>query len=375
MATYRVLSLDLRTGTRVAEISLSDLKFGAKLNDVGVLSGRLHLPSPTSAAARARASALVDAVDECRRQLVVERDGVIVWCGIVWGAPYDDDSQTIDVSAAETWSYFRHRYINTRGGYDFWDQFDIVRSLIDLLTSQTGGDIGVTVETHDSGVTRYRVYEPWELKQLGEAIEQLSAVNDGFDFAIDPYWDPATGELVKVLRLHYPRRGRRYNETGLVFELGRNVTSFKWPSDGTRAANQILAVGAGEGSSMLRVTRTDSAQIQPLSSGGPGYPLLQDVVTYKDVSVFSTLVGHATQALATRSRPVVLPEVSVRADSDPIFGSYIVGDAARFIVPPHVSPRFPDGLDTYYRIVGWDVSVGDEGDESVKLTFGEEPSA
>jgi hypothetical protein len=37
-----------------------------------------------------------------------------------------------------------------------------------------------------------------------------------------------------------------------------------------------------------------------------------------------------------------------------------------------VSPRFPTGLDTFLRIVGWDVSVSDDGSESVKLILGAE---
>jgi hypothetical protein len=116
----------------------------------------------------------------------------------------------------------------------------------------------------------------------------------------------------------------------------------------------------------------DSAQLQSILSGGPGYPALENTVSYQDVSVQATINLYAAGALQYTSTPVTLPELTVRADSDPVLGSYICGDACRVIIDPHVSPRFPDGLDYYYRIVGYSVSVDDVGQEDVKIVLGPE---
>jgi hypothetical protein len=83
MATYRVISLDLVTGTRIAQLDLRDLKFGQRLNGIGTIDGVLDLPAPITPAARVQGTVLNDAVDECRRLLVIERDGVVVADGIV----------------------------------------------------------------------------------------------------------------------------------------------------------------------------------------------------------------------------------------------------------------------------------------------------
>jgi hypothetical protein len=371
-AVYRVLSLDLRTGTRIAELEVKDLKFSQRLNNAGSLSGTVQLPPPNSTADRARGSVINDAVDECRRLLVVERDGVVVADGIVWASPYSDGTSSRSITAASLWSYFRRRYITARTVFPLTDQLTIARTLIDTAQAASGGSIGVTHNTGLSTVTRSRTYERGELKPVAEAIEQLASVDNGFDFAIDCNWDPATGALVRTLNLAYPRRGRNFLATGHVFEMGRNITGFEWPSDGTATANRVWGIGAGEGTSMLMTAKVDATQIQPLTSGGPGYPLLEDVITNKDIRELSTLEAQTQARLDAYSSPIVIPKISVRADVDPVLGSYITGDAARIIIPPNTSPRFPDGLDTYKRIVGWDVTVDDQGGEHVDLILGDE---
>jgi hypothetical protein len=375
VATYRCISLDLRTGTRIAELPLSDLRYGSKLNDVGECSGTLSFQPIGTAQAATLNAVFNDAVDECRRQLVIERDGVIVWCGIIWLSPYKDNPASREVHAAEDWSYFRKRLITRSVTYTTTDQLTIAQQLILTAQAATGGNINVTVGAEVSGITRDITYNGYELKVVADSIEQLATADSGFDWAIDAAWNTSTGALTKTLRLSYPRRGRNFSQTGFVFEVGRNVSEFNWPSDGTKTANKVWATGNGEGDAMLISSAADANQIQPLSSGGPGYPLLETTFSNKDVATQALLNGLARARLTSTSSPVILPELTVEADMDPVIGSYITGDACRVIVPPGISPRFPTGLDTYRRIIGWEVSVSDNGSETVRLTLGDEPSA
>jgi hypothetical protein len=370
---YRCIAADLRTGTRIAELPLRSLSFSQTLNDVGEAAGTLPLPAPTTAANRATAATLNDAVDEARRQLIIEREGVVVWCGVIWMAPYDDDNQTRTIRAAEDWSYFRRRRIDYDAAWTATDQLTIAKALVDNAQASPGGNINITTVAATSGVSRDFRFGRYELKPVAEAFEDLAKMENGFDFAIEPEWSGSS--LVKTLRLSYPRRGRSFQQSGHVFEVGRNVLSFTWPTDGTRVSNKVWATGNGEGDAMLIASATDAAQIQPLSAGGPGYPLLEDSVSVKDETQQANLNARATARLQYTATPVVLPTLTVRADMDPVLGAYITGDACRIIIPPNVSPRFPDGLDTFRRIVGFAVEVDDEGTEAVTLTLGEEPSA
>ena len=371
MAAYRVISTDLRTGTRIAELPLNGLSYSSVLNGAGELSGSLPLPATDPQLA----SVFNDAVDEVRRQIVVERDGVPVWCGPVWAAPYSDESQVREVRAAETWSYFRRRTISTRRVLRGVDQCAIARQLVDDAQAVTGGNIAVTVGAETCGVTRDFNAEVYERKNVAGEVETLAELSNGFDFSIDPSWD-ANGDLVKRFSLFYPRKGRRFTETGHVFEVGRNnVIGWDWPTDGTRYANRVTVTGAGDGASTLSAQRTDSTQLVALSAGGPGYPLVEEVVSQTQEAVSANLVARAQQDLTTFARPVVVPKLVVRADVDPVFGSYTIGDACRFICQPGLSPRFPDGIDTYRRIVGWTVRVSDEGSEEIDLLLGVEDGA
>jgi hypothetical protein len=394
VAVYRCIARDLLTGTLIGEIPLSGLTYSHKLNDVGELSATLYLPSPVDSSSRVLGGIYNDAVDECRRQIVIERDGVVVWCGIVWASPYDDESQSRAVRAASDWSYFRARFINYDATFSTTDQFSIAQSIINTAqgTVNTPSHIGVTVGSNTSGITRDRTYTASELKPVAEAIEQLAAVDNGFDFAIDCAYT-STGVLSKTLTLSYPRRGRNYLNTGHVFELGRNIISFTWPSDGTRVANKVYATGQGEGAEVTPTTiegvagtssgsqgRTiglaiDANSIQPVATGGPGYPVLEKQISFSDVSVLDTAIRHAQAELRFSTTPIVLPEIIVRGDREPELGSYSTGDACRIIIPPNVTPRFPSGLDTFYRIIAYEVSVDDNGTEQVKLTLGAEPNA
>jgi hypothetical protein len=374
VAAYRVIAADLLTGARIAELPIAGLTFGSSLNDVGECSGRLPFPALDSPGAVETARTWNAAVDEVRRRLVVERDGTVVWSGIVWASPYNDDGQTREVRAAETWSYYRRRFVNVGRTFRQVDQLDIARTLLEDSAAIPAGDLGVTFPAATSGVLRDRTYAAWERKRLGEAVEELAAVIDGFDFAIDARWDTAGDRLVEVMRWGYPRLGRA-TAGDLVLEVGRNVVAWTWPTDGTRYANVVQATGAGDGPSTLRRTALEAWQVVPLADGGPGYPFIEENLPERDVLVGATLQAKANAAVKAHARPVVVPSVTVRADRPPVFGTYGIGDACRFRVPPGLSPRFPDGLDVTRRVIGWTVTVDDNGAETVDLMLGEDPGA
>jgi hypothetical protein len=374
VASYRVLSLDSVTGIPVAELPVASLTFGSVLNGAGDCSATLPLPPLDTAQGRELARIFNDAATEVRRQLVVERDGVPVWAGPIWASPYSDGSPSRDIRAGEWWSYFRRRINLFTGVFNQVDQLQIARQLIEsplVVSAFIGSPMGFTVDDVTSGVLRDRTYPAVERKEIGEAVEQLAEVINGFDFAVDVSWSGA-GTLVKNVRLQYPRRGRPFTQTGLTFEVGRNVVDFTWPSDGTRYSNFVHALGNGDGPTALRSTVAAFGEILPPSAGGLGVPIVEEVVSRTDVVRQSTLNNVAQSALNARARPVVVPEITVRADSDPIFGSYVTGDSCRVLIQPGVSPRFPEGLDVFRRILGWEVQVTDEGTEDVKLTLGED---
>lgn len=359
MTTYRYLAVDTRTDTILAELPLTNVKWGRKLNDAGTLTATL----PLTADDLTLSGIWVDGTEPTRRGVYVDRDGVIVWGGIWWARDTDGDGHTLDLSGAEWWSVLRRRRITDTlvyvDGVD--DQLDIARSLIDYTQAKPGGDLLIDTGSGTSGRTRDRTYWGYELKQLADAVEELAAVTDGFDLSVDCVWN--AGVPARNLVLSYPRRGRPASETGLLFGTGLNIIGWDWPEDGTRAENSVHGAGAGEGDSMLRssATRTDRLDA--------GYPLLEEAISHKDVSVQDTLDAHVIDRVDAYASPVALPKITLKGDQEPVIGSWVCGDEARIVIDP--CPRFPDGLDTYRRIVAYDVAVGENNTETVDIVTAE----
>ena len=343
MAQYRYLAADLRDNTIREEIPFTDVSYSRVLNRPGAFSASL----PTR-----HAKALRGTLDPGRTAIYIERDGVPRWGGILWTARAA--SGRVQFGGEGFWSYFRRRVIGATKTYTSTDQLAIARDLIDYAQGIFGGNLGVVVGSETSGVLRDRTYFDYELKNIGEAVEQLSEVINGFDFGIDI---SKSGEsFVKTFRLDYPMRGR---STEFVFDLTRNIESVEWGIDATKQANKVWAIGAGEEDDQLQVSVTNTSLL------GISDPLLEDVLTLKDVSVVDTLVGHAQAEIRQRLFPVEsLPSLTIRSRVDVPVGAWIEGDEVTVIAQDgylDVNGRF--------RIVSDDVKVSKTGSEDVSLTF------
>ena len=77
MADYRYLFVDLLTDTVQAELPLTGVNFTQSLNSSGALQGTLLLSGLPSA------SNATNATVPAYNALYVERDGVLVWGGII----------------------------------------------------------------------------------------------------------------------------------------------------------------------------------------------------------------------------------------------------------------------------------------------------
>lgn len=393
MTTYRYLCHKIKAPNDfVGEIELSGVSFDDLLNDAGELKAQVTLPdlippagpqfldfttesgapilvqgdsgaaSAAAIAARAQAAAVMDAVAEAKRLLVVERNGRPIWCGPIWATP---DNQTnpnqLDLRARQTWSYYRRRNNDADMVFTLADQFTVVRALLERARSRQGGDIGVTWGTNNSGVSRTISYARGELKGVAAAIEDLAKASDGFDWSIDPSWSQA-GTLVQRLTLAN-RLGRPATSSGIVFVVGQNA-EFTWPSDGSQLADLVWGLGANK----VLVQQANAAML------ADDYPLLEDVLSVTDIIDPGILTARTAGRLAALGGPFALPQLTVDPDDDNTpFGSYGKGDGVRLEIPPDRYARFPDGFTTQARIIGINVKPGDGGDEQIVLTLGQEP--
>ncbi|MFH9826718.1 hypothetical protein [Streptomyces bobili] len=376
--TYTYLFCDLRTDTVLAELPLAGVQYSYVLNGIGTLRATIPYSAETLPLDPENAST------PARTALYVDRDGVIVWGGIVWTRELADGGKNIQ--AAEFLSYYQHRYVKTtlstdlsmitnpayvgNGGQRLYsDQKHIFWSLLRYAHEQDGGSIGLNINPLAgvaTGVTRVQSYFGYERPEIYKSITELAAAADGFDFGVEVGWTaPGAGQVPQRYRraqAYYPRRGRTAAESGLVFSKGRgygSILSYTWPEDGATFATEVSGLGAGTGEARLVKTAAASDLI------ASGWPLLEAVETYDGVIDEAQVQSLTDADLNSRSQAQTLPSFEVSADTDPEFGSYTVGDEARFVIDPE--RLSPAGRDITLRIVGIEAAPS-SGAERVRLT-------
>jgi hypothetical protein len=378
---FTYLFYDLMSGVRLAEIAAKNVSFGAVLDGVGSLQGKLNMASPIVQKQLGQLGGTFgSSTNTAKTAVYVDLNGVLMWGGILWTATYNSVSKEATLGAQDFWSYFANRRINwdadfTASGSGPMDQLSIFEQLILTAQSEPGGDLGVLVDGVLSGQQVSIKWDPSQVIPISQAVTSLAQQSGvrGFDYAIDVAYD-SSGVPQKYLTLSYPRRGRIAGTTGLVFDCGNKwARGYEWPEDGSIAANVVYGIGAGSGpATAANQGGLRTAQAFPTSWNEGGYPLLEGVLQRSDVTDQATLDALTITNLAAVAYPVVLPSATFALGMpDPQFGSYICGDDAALIIPP--DDWFPAGLEEFWRIVGWTVNVEDEGVNTVRLDFAAPP--
>lgn len=359
MATYRYLTYDLLSNAVLADLPFSDVTYGEVLNKPGSFSGTLPMFGDDAVT--------LANIEVGRVGLLVERDGSIVWNGIIWTIDTDVQTQRVRVGAEGTWSYFQRRIIHpidpygdlagafaqaglTGPYYYDADPLLIARELVTFVQSTAvfGGlasiHVGTGSETSSARVEQYEINE-MDYRVCGNEIESLAgAWEKGFDFRIVASWQ--AGAISKVLQLGQPHIGTRRPVT---YELGRNVTSFSVGWDGKRLAGWV--VGQGKDSIFEHYLNPSYT-----------YPLYDDAHTWGDVDD-ETRVALLTIDRANKHKiPLATPRITTNDSVDPDIHSLVPGDEVRVVASYGLL-----AIDGYYRINAYDVSPGNDGNASVKV--------
>ena len=359
MATYyRYLFADLLTNQIIGELPLTGVSFTQQLNTAGTLQGRLLLSGLSSAQFN-----VLNSTIPARCVIYVDRNGILIWGGVIWNRTYNSADQTLTIAAREFESYFERRRITSSVSYTNQDQLSVAQSLVALAQSVPFGNINVIVPTNTSGVLVSRTFYSYELKTYYSALQDLSRGTNGFDFNIQVSYD-GSGQPQKSLVLGYPRIGTAYtsNQTGIpVFEFpAGNIVEYEYPEDGSIAANTVYALGAGSNEGKLIATATDSTKT------ASGWALLEEQANYSDISSSTLLQSLATGQVNAVSYPPTTIKIVVPPYIDPVWGTYQLGDNVRLRIK---DPWQPNQLDAIYRLVALNVQPGENAPERATLTL------
>lgn len=393
MTEYRYLCARILTNEIIAELPFTGVTYGQELNTAGTFSGKLLLSDPRMAAYN-----VIEATEPTQIALYIERNGQLVWGGIIWTRMYSPETQELSIGAKEFESYFDHRVVqfgiangiaprtyNFSGSWNYnTDIFKVVEDCFVAVRDWLlpNSDIGITIPSNTLGVTvgdisnQYGyVINDFEFRPLMDVISQLSkqaAGQGGFDYNVDVAYDNDYN-ITKTLELS-AKRGTPYSTTNAfapVLSMPGNIVTYEWPEDGTRAANTVYGVGNGSGTGSIWYNNPLLDTIPELFSiaSGPidaGAPILEKTFTAAN-EPNPIVVGRQTSASAAASQyPVTIPTVTWDSINDPQIGSFKTGDEFRIIIQ---DDRFPDGLDMVMRMTRFDVDAGEDGPERITASF------
>ena len=356
MPEYRYLFHDLVTNALVGEIPLAGVTFDpSALNTDGSFGGAV----PALDVASFAALDVLGATEPARRVLYVERDGRVVYAGIVWTRRYSSADGRVVLGGSEPSSYLRHRMAQTQTVDTYTAAND--RQIFADRVNMAGSAIGLAAGAATGpGNLRSRSYVALDLVPYAEQIDSLA--EEGFEYANEV--GPDVGAGPKKLLTYAALRGRSADASGLVFEYPGNVAAFDWPEDAGAMAAYVWGAG--------RPTEASTAVDLVVSSANAarytteGYPFLEAVIR-PDVRDVAELQRKTDAERVRRDLPAVLPSIEVAGGQLPGLGDYVVGDRARlYLTDPR---RFPFPFEGYARILTQRVAVSPAGVERVSLTL------
>lgn len=343
---------DLLAGTIIAEIPLYGVSILEKFGG-GELRGTFQLDQTNR-----HNEVLVAATIPGRCFVVAERDAIPIFAGYVQTRTYQSQAKSTQLFCRGFAAYPERRFIRSDINYINVDQMTIFRDLWNLMQTDPDSVRVDIFSAFTTGVNLDLKVLASEFKSYGQIFEQLADGDTGFDWRIDT--TRAGGTYVHSLRAGYPVLGST-DASRIVFEYPGNILNY-WKNETlSEAGTYVYTIGAGEGSSMLTAT---VAHFDLLNNGFPRYDV---EISRKDVTSQTVLNALGRQEGAKHKVPLPSFTVEVKADKDPTFGTYTLGDACRLVIN---DPMHPNIFQKDTRLVGWDYRPpSSDSTEEARLMF------
>ena len=237
-------------------------------------------------------------------------------------------------------------------------------------------DIGYSTEEYSGKNVPNNTYRGFELRSVGEELDEYSDTVDGFEYRVDcelvyigdiPTFT-RTFVLIPIDYPNPPAEGEvsppsRYGADQLVFEYPGSIIDVTMEESAEDAATRFFVVGniPDLGDDISQPYAVASATDLLLA----GWPLLDGEETRSEESEESALYGHAQRYLAESRPPISDIKVKVNGSLSPKIGEFVPGDWCSIIVEDEfVRMRLASDLEVrdtviVRKIEGFKVSVPD----------------
>lgn len=349
---YTALLTDI-AGNPLGKLPTKGLSYERRLGGSGVCSFRTPLRNKyISGPNRAN-------LGSWRSEIDLYRDGVPVHSGPVLGpsAAHKPAEVVITSAAATRWLY--ERLVLRNLSYLATEQTAIYAALVAYAQSTTYkglyADNRILAATLPTGVVRQRNYLAVEQKNIGQALEELTLVDNGFDITLE--YSVVGGKVVRTLAPHYPSAGAAVTQP---LSLGAGGLTGLTYTENTNIATYVAANGAGEGATQVKAIAPSSGR----SALEQVYGVHETAISLTDVKLTATLQAHANEALRLRKPPITVIGASYIASDATPFGFVRLGDTV-----PIVADLGWMSFSATRRVVAEKVTVAASGRELVELTF------
>lgn len=208
------------------------------------------------------------------------------------------------------------------------------------------GDIGLDITNETSGLFQeQKIYRGYELKTIGDVLEEYSENINGFEYRIDCDYNFDTASFTRtfvILDINLPidlEEGgladiARFGADQYVFEFPGNISTFSIEESAQDSATRMFTVGkiddiSGDSSQPYAVASAPELLSNP---NGKSWPILDEVETVDGVSNEGELYQYAKDYLYESLPPISDFQLTVNGSLAPYVGTYSPGDFCSIIV-------------------------------------------
>jgi hypothetical protein len=368
----RVIVGDLRTGRRWSDVPFLDVSWSSRLGTYDTVTVKVTLADPDVVELDLRSSAAVG-----KSFIGVVEFDVFVAAGPVWDQSWDADSNVLTMSASGWETYFSHRVIlppraadqsaypiilptgttpivvgpdDTREAGDSNPAVDTTitgydwGSIASLLAQQAlswPGSPGIFVFPALVAGSRTRTYKASELKNVYDAMKELSSVENGPEIRWETRWTADRKDIEVLFRAGTNSNPRLTSPQTHRWDLSVEespLSKLKVDVSGSNLAGQAWLNG-GRSVNKALIRRGYNPTLV-----SEGYALFETVDSHPTASLQTTLDEYAAEIVRVGSKPTELWSFVVQ-DVDLAVGDYgdLVAKKGAYI-PAGVHPRRAVGL-------------------------------
>lgn len=347
--TFRAVSSV--SGAALGELPLLECKWTRLRSSAGAWDAKLKL-SQSDALQR---MALIDNTANNQIELAIERNGRLVYSGLLIDRDYDSKTEQLTIGGRESWAYLDRRINDADLTYTAIDQGLIVQDILTRVAAAPGGDFRIDLPTTaqlTTGVLRTISYAKLDAKPISELLQDLSQQNNGFEFSLEPYW--SAGVLRHQLNFGSPMIGVRGGAL-VAWDLPGNISSYRWQEQGGAQATEIFGIGDDA---------TGKPKLQRYKILSLTLPLLQLAASFRAIAQPGSLLDWTIRRAQTAVDPQLAAFVTVVGGLRPDIGEFSLGDDVSF---QFNDARFRN-VSQLFRLAGYTVTCPKAGQhESIEL--------